>query len=192
VRSSRTRSSAPSPETTGSTITVAGVARAGHAPRRRTLISSRTPPNPTLEAVERAYIMWGAPNRRGKQDARAEVLGIDPSTRYRKLSRTEWRGGGGWSGDSWSRPKRPVVGQLHFTNGWWSPRDSVLLRRAAERSGPLRRRRRLTRCEPVSQLPRNPTTVFLLRRSRSFVVTPFLARRPRFATTRGCRDLRAT
>jgi DNA-binding NtrC family response regulator len=51
------------------------------------LISSRTPLNPTMEAVERAYIMWVLQTEGGNKSRAAEVLGIDPSTLYRKLSR---------------------------------------------------------------------------------------------------------
>jgi two-component system response regulator HydG len=51
------------------------------------LVSNRTPPNPTLEAVERAYIMWVLESESGNKSRAAEVLGIDPSTLYRKLSR---------------------------------------------------------------------------------------------------------
>jgi two-component system response regulator HydG len=55
--------------------------------RAEPLVSSRTPPNPTLEAVERAYIMWVLQSESGNKSRAAEVLGIDPSTLYRKLSR---------------------------------------------------------------------------------------------------------
>lgn len=51
------------------------------------LVSARTPANPTLEAVERAYIMWVLESEGGNKSRAAEVLGIDPSTLYRKLSR---------------------------------------------------------------------------------------------------------
>ena len=51
------------------------------------LVAPRTPPNPTLEAVERAYIMWVLQSENGNKSRAAEVLGIDPSTLYRKLSR---------------------------------------------------------------------------------------------------------
>jgi two-component system response regulator HydG len=51
------------------------------------LISPRTPPNPTLEAVERAYIMWVLLSESGNKSRAAEALGIDPSTLYRKLTR---------------------------------------------------------------------------------------------------------
>jgi DNA-binding NtrC family response regulator len=55
--------------------------------RAEPLVSTRTPPNPTLEAVERAYIMWVLNSESGNKSRAAEVLGIDPSTLYRKLSR---------------------------------------------------------------------------------------------------------
>ncbi len=55
--------------------------------RTEPLVSTRTPPNPTLEAVERAYIMWVLQSESGNKSRAAEVLGIDPSTLYRKLSR---------------------------------------------------------------------------------------------------------
>jgi two-component system response regulator HydG len=55
--------------------------------RAEPLVSPRTPPNPTLEAVERAYIMWVLQSESGNKSRAAEVLGIDPSTLYRKLSR---------------------------------------------------------------------------------------------------------
>jgi DNA-binding NtrC family response regulator len=51
------------------------------------LVSGRAPANPTLEAVERAYIMWVLQSEGGNKSRAAEVLGIDPSTLYRKLSR---------------------------------------------------------------------------------------------------------
>jgi DNA-binding NtrC family response regulator len=51
------------------------------------IVSERTPTNPTLEVVERAYIMWVLQSEGGNKSRAAEVLGIDPSTLYRKLSR---------------------------------------------------------------------------------------------------------
>jgi DNA-binding NtrC family response regulator len=51
------------------------------------LVAERTPANPTLEAVERAYIMWVLQSEGGNKSRAAEALGIDPSTLYRKLSR---------------------------------------------------------------------------------------------------------
>jgi two-component system response regulator HydG len=51
------------------------------------LVTDRTPANPTLEAIERAYILWVLQSESGNKSRAAEVLGIDPSTLYRKLSR---------------------------------------------------------------------------------------------------------
>ena len=51
------------------------------------LVSERPPANPTLELVERAYILWVLQAEGGNKARAAEVLGIDPSTLYRKLSR---------------------------------------------------------------------------------------------------------
>ena len=45
------------------------------------------PPNPTMEVVERAYILWVLQSEGGNKTRTAEVLGIDPSTLYRKLNR---------------------------------------------------------------------------------------------------------
>ena len=59
------------------------------APRPRPLVSEQPPENPTLEIVERAYIMWVLQAEGGNKTRAAEVLGIDPSTLYRKLSRYE-------------------------------------------------------------------------------------------------------
>jgi two-component system response regulator HydG len=55
--------------------------------RTQPLVSPRAPLNPTLEAIERAYIMWVLSNENGNKSRTAEVLGIDPSTLYRKLGR---------------------------------------------------------------------------------------------------------
>ena len=46
-----------------------------------------TATNPTLDMIERAYIMWVLQSEGGNKTRAAEVLGIDPSTLYRKLSR---------------------------------------------------------------------------------------------------------
>ena len=51
------------------------------------LVAARTPSNPTLEAIERAYILWVLQSEGGNKSRAAEILGIDPSTLYRKLSR---------------------------------------------------------------------------------------------------------
>ena len=57
------------------------------ARRAEPLVSERAPASPTLEAVERAYIAWVLQNEAGNKSRAAEVLGIDPSTLYRKLAR---------------------------------------------------------------------------------------------------------
>ncbi len=51
------------------------------------LVSEKPHENPTLEAVERAYIQWVLDSQAGNKTKAAEALGIDPSTLYRKLSR---------------------------------------------------------------------------------------------------------
>ncbi len=53
------------------------------------LVSDQLPPNPPLEVVERAYIEWVLKAEGGNKTRAAEVLGIDPSTLYRKLARFE-------------------------------------------------------------------------------------------------------
>ena len=55
--------------------------------RAEPLVSDRAAPNPTLDTVERAYIMWVLQSEHGNKTRAAEVLGIDPSTLHRKLSR---------------------------------------------------------------------------------------------------------
>jgi two-component system response regulator HydG len=51
------------------------------------IVSDRPPANPTLEVIERAYILWVLQAEGGNKARAAEVLGIDPSTLYRKLNR---------------------------------------------------------------------------------------------------------
>src|SRR5687768_10878158 len=72
---------------TGDTIGVELLPERVTERRAEPLVSPRTPANPTLEAVERAYIMWVLQSEGGNKSRAAEVLGIDPSTLYRKLSR---------------------------------------------------------------------------------------------------------
>jgi DNA-binding NtrC family response regulator len=56
--------------------------------RAEPLVTSQvTAVNPTLDVIERAYIMWVLQSEGGNKTRAAEVLGIDPSTLYRKLSR---------------------------------------------------------------------------------------------------------
>jgi two-component system response regulator HydG len=55
--------------------------------RPEPLVSERTPSTPTLDVIERAYILWVLQSEGGNKTRAADVLGIDPSTLYRKLSR---------------------------------------------------------------------------------------------------------
>jgi two-component system response regulator HydG len=57
------------------------------APKADPLVSDAVQVNPTLDTIERAYIMWVLENEGGNKPRTAEVLGIDPSTLYRKLTR---------------------------------------------------------------------------------------------------------
>ncbi|HRP08201.1 MAG TPA: sigma-54 dependent transcriptional regulator [Gemmatimonadales bacterium] len=69
-----------------------------HLPERITrrkkepLVADRNQPNPSLDLIERAYIMFVLQAEGGNKTRAAEVLGIDPSTLYRKLSRYEGDG----------------------------------------------------------------------------------------------------
>ena len=51
------------------------------------LVDDRLPSNPTMEVIEQAYIRWVLESEEGNKTRAAEVLGIDPSTLYRKLNR---------------------------------------------------------------------------------------------------------
>jgi len=56
--------------------------------RTEPLVADRGPTaNPTLDVVEKAYILWVLQSEGGNKSRAAEALGIDPSTLYRKLSR---------------------------------------------------------------------------------------------------------
>ena len=57
------------------------------APEPVKLVEERPVRNPTLETIERAYIMWVLQSEAGNKTRAAETLGIDPSTLHRKLSR---------------------------------------------------------------------------------------------------------
>ncbi len=50
-------------------------------------VEEREHESPTLEVVERAYIEWVLRAEEGNKSRAAEVLGIDPSTLYRKIQR---------------------------------------------------------------------------------------------------------
>ena len=60
--------------------------------KKEPLVADRASPNPLLDVIERAYIMWVLQAEGGNKTRAAEVLGIDPSTLYRKLSRYEETG----------------------------------------------------------------------------------------------------
>ncbi len=51
------------------------------------IVSDKPAVNPTLEVIEKAYILWVLDAEDGNKARAAEVLGIDPSTLYRKLNR---------------------------------------------------------------------------------------------------------
>jgi two-component system response regulator HydG len=51
------------------------------------IVADKPAANPTLDVIERAYILWVLDAEEGNKARAAEVLGIDPSTLYRKLNR---------------------------------------------------------------------------------------------------------
>jgi DNA-binding NtrC family response regulator len=51
------------------------------------VVTETSPENPSLEVIEQAYIQWVLKAEGGNKTRAAEVLGIDPSTLYRKISR---------------------------------------------------------------------------------------------------------
>ncbi|MFI5233095.1 MAG: sigma-54-dependent transcriptional regulator [Gemmatimonadales bacterium] len=73
--------------TDGDVIPVEGLPEKISERRAEPLVSERTAANPTMETIERAYIMWVLESEQGNKTRAAEVLGIDPSTLHRKLSR---------------------------------------------------------------------------------------------------------
>jgi len=58
-------------------------------PTPEPLVSGERPENPSLEVIERAYIEHVLSAEDGNKTRAAEVLGIDPSTLYRKIKRYE-------------------------------------------------------------------------------------------------------
>jgi two-component system response regulator HydG len=71
----------------GETIGVGGLPERVTERRSEPLVAERTTPNPTLDTIERAYILWVLQSEEGNKTRAAEVLGIDPSTLHRKLAR---------------------------------------------------------------------------------------------------------
>jgi two-component system response regulator HydG len=75
--------------TRGSTVEPSALPERITRRRKEPLVADRPQSNPALDVVERAYIMWVLQAEGGNKTRAAEVLGIDPSTLYRKLSRYE-------------------------------------------------------------------------------------------------------
>src|SRR5207245_937271 len=73
----------------GTTIDLAALPDKLTERRTEPLVAERPHVNPTLDVIERAYITWVLQSEGGNKTRAAEVLGIDPSTLYRKLSRYE-------------------------------------------------------------------------------------------------------
>jgi DNA-binding NtrC family response regulator len=73
--------------TSGEVIEVGALPDRVTAPEPAKLVDERPVRNPTLETIERAYIMWVLESEAGNKTRAAETLGIDPSTLHRKLSR---------------------------------------------------------------------------------------------------------
>ncbi len=71
----------------GGTIPLSALPERVVEPKSDPLVSDAVQLNPTLDTIERAYILWVLENEGGNKPRTAEVLGIDPSTLYRKLSR---------------------------------------------------------------------------------------------------------
>lgn len=74
-------------------LTAGGTIKADALPERLTeappepLVQERQTPNPPMEVIERAYIEHVLKAEGGNKTRAAEVLGIDPSTLYRKIKR---------------------------------------------------------------------------------------------------------
>ncbi len=73
--------------TSDSEISVDHLPEVVRATDARALVTNEPPPNPSMEVIERAYIEWVLTAEGGNKSKAAEVLGIDPSTLYRKLNR---------------------------------------------------------------------------------------------------------
>jgi two-component system response regulator HydG len=71
----------------GAEVAVTSLPERITVPKGERLVDERPIGNPTLEAIERAYILWVLTAESGNKTRAAEVLGIDPSTLYRKLAR---------------------------------------------------------------------------------------------------------
>ena len=69
----------------GPTIQVEHLPERVREPAPVRVVSTATPDNPTLEVIERAYIQHVLKAEGGNKTRAAQVLGIDPSTLYRKI-----------------------------------------------------------------------------------------------------------
>lgn len=58
-------------------------------PEQVGVVNDSQPENPTLESIEKAYIHYVMSHTGGKKTEAAKILGIDPSTLYRKIDRYE-------------------------------------------------------------------------------------------------------
>lgn len=56
-------------------------------PQKVSIVEDDTPLNPTLESMEKAYIHYIMAQTGGKKREAAKILGIDPSTLYRKIDK---------------------------------------------------------------------------------------------------------
>ena len=75
--------------TTGDSIGVEALPERVTSRKVEPLVAERAIVNPTLDAIERAYIMWVLQSEGGNKSRAASTLGIDASTLYRKLARYE-------------------------------------------------------------------------------------------------------
>ena len=75
--------------TTGDSIGVEALPERVTARKVEPLVAERAIVNPTLDCIEKAYIMWVLQSEGGNKSRAASTLGIDASTLYRKLARYE-------------------------------------------------------------------------------------------------------
>ena len=73
--------------TSNAEISVDDLPEGVRAADSKPLVTDQLPPNPSMEMIERAYIQYVLTAEGGNKSRAAEVLGIDPSTLYRKLNR---------------------------------------------------------------------------------------------------------
>ncbi|MFO7587603.1 MAG: sigma-54 dependent transcriptional regulator [Gemmatimonadota bacterium] len=78
--------------TAGPTIKPDALPERLHEAPSEPLVQDRPPANPALEIIERAYIEHVLRAEGGNKTKAAEVLGIDPSTLYRKIKRYDLEG----------------------------------------------------------------------------------------------------